>query len=152
MSADLVEDYTKFIALTLFPISIISNGIELIIWAVQGITALSYGASTLTYVFLGVLFGLSASVIVRNINERSRKDLVVLTNLVVFCGIATGALLYPSTLFSIAPHVDYRVHEFGFLIGTIAMLVYAKLAIFGKGRGSLSFIKSMHMLSQQKTL
>ena len=132
MSADLVEDYAKFIALALFPIAIASNGIELIVWAVYNITALSYGASTLTYAFLGLLFGLSASVLAQNFKEHSWNDLVTVINAVVFGGILVCVIFFSSTLFSVAPHVGYIVHEIGFLIGTIAMFVYAKIVIFGK--------------------
>ena len=132
MSAGLVKAYTKFIALALFPISIISNGIGLILFAIHGITAPAYGASTLTYVFLGLLFGLSTSLLVRDLNKHSWKNKVFLTNLVFFCGIILAILFSPAALFSIAPHVDYTVHEVGFLLGTIFMIVYARLVLFGR--------------------
>lgn len=132
MSANLVKAYTKFIALSLFPISIIGNGIGLIFFAIRGITAQAYGASTLTYVFLGLLFGLSASILVENLNKHTWKNSVFLTNLVFLCGVVAGILVAPAALFSIAPHVDYSVHEVSFLLGTVFMILYAKLIVFGK--------------------
>ena len=132
MSADMIKICTKSIALALFPISIISNGMALLIDAIHGITLPAYGASTLTYAFLGLLFGLSASIIIHGLNKHSWKNQVFLTNTAFFFIITAGILFANAVLFSIAPHVDYAAHEIAFLFGAIFMIVYAKLVVFSK--------------------
>ncbi len=128
MSADLVEKYTKFIVMALFPLSIFSNAVGWVILAVQGLATPYAGASTFTYVFLGLLFGLSTPVLIQNFRKMGLKNLVTnpvfLINLVF---VITAVYYIASTLltsFSI-PHTDY-VHEVSFLIGVVSIIAYVR--------------------------
>ena len=132
MSQALFKVYTKTIALALFPISIISNGIVIVVNAIHGLTLPDYGASTFVYVFLGLLFGLSASITIFGLDKHSWNNAVFLVNIAFLCIISVFVLFLSSVIFSIAPHIDYIVHEIAFLLGTIFMLVYSKLVIFRK--------------------
>ena len=60
------------------------------------------------------------------------NNAVFLFNMAFRCIISVFILFLSSVIFSIAPHIDYIVHEIAFLLGAIFMLVYSKLVIFRK--------------------
>lgn len=127
MPVQSMERYIKFIALAAFPLAVLANGIEIVIWVATNHLSPAFGESTLVYVFWGLLFGLSAAFLIKpGLGSIRKRDwysgLNLFLNLLFFFVFSIFAILYTASFLSYSPQTDYLDHILSFSIGTLTML------------------------------